>query len=80
MVAKRLNIELPVDQYEFICEEARGAGMTISALLRRLVEDCRNKRAQSAAKEYQSDPLFSRRGSFEGPEDLAEQHDSYLYQ
>jgi hypothetical protein len=30
-------------------------------------------------KDYQEDRLDKRRGSFDGPEDLAEHHDRYLY-
>lgn len=79
MATKRLTIELPVEQYEFLRKEARTGGTTISGLVRRLIEECRLRLPEEARKNYQTDPLFKRRGSFEGPADLAERHDRYLY-
>lgn len=79
MGTKRLNIELPVDQYEFLRKEATASGTTVVGLLRRLVEDYRRRLPGEARETYQTDPLYRRRGSFDGPSDLAEHHDRYLY-
>lgn len=79
MVAKRLNIELPLDLYEFLRKEAAQRGMTISGLIRQLIEDCRSRPAEDIRKVFHADPFSRRHGSFDGPHDLAEQHDRYLY-
>lgn len=80
MATKRLTIELPLDQYEFLLKEAGASGITISGFIRKLIQGSRCRLADEAAKNYQSDPLFRRRGVFDGPEDLSENHDRYLYQ
>lgn len=78
MATKRLTIELPFDQYEFLRKEAAHRGMTISGLIRQLIEDSRAHPAE-AISTYAEDPFSRRDGSFEGPPDLAEHHDLYLY-
>ena len=79
MPTKRLNIELPFDQYEFLRREAAANGLTVSALLRQLIEIRRGRPSAGAREEYRDDPLVRRRGSFDGPPDLAEEHDRYIY-
>lgn len=79
MVTKRLNVELPFDQYEFLRKEAAAKRLTISALLRQLIEARRGRASEDVRDVYQGDPLFDRRGSFNGPSNLAEEHDRYLY-
>jgi hypothetical protein len=79
MATKRFTIELPVDQYEFLRKQASTAGTTIAGLIRRLIDDFRLHPPKEARKNYQTDPLYKRQGSFDGPTDLAEHHDRYLY-
>lgn len=78
MATKRLTIELQVDQYEFLRKEAQASDTTISGLIRKLIEDLRFRLPEEARKNYQTDPLYKRHGSFDGPSDLAEHHDRYL--
>lgn len=79
MSNKRLTIELPVNQYEFLRKQASTTGTTIAGLIRKLINDCQLRIPEEARKNYQSDSLYKRRGSFDGPADLAEHHDHYLY-
>jgi hypothetical protein len=79
MATKRLTIELSTDQYEILRKQAGTRGTTISGLIRRLIEDLRFRPTEDARRKYQDDPIYKRGGSFEGPEDLAEHHDHYLY-
>lgn len=79
MATKRLTVELPIDQYEFLCKQAKIYGTTITGLIRKLINDSRLRIPEEAIKNYQTDPLYKRRGSFDGPADLAEHHDHYLY-
>ena len=78
MPVKRLNIEIPLEQYEFLQQEAGVRNTTISQLLRDLIDQQRGASIK-AAKKYAKDPFSQRRGSFDGPGDLAVKHDSYLY-
>ncbi len=80
MATKRLTLELPVDQYNFLRKQASTDGTTIAGLIRKLVDDFRLRLPEDAHKNYQTDPLYKRRGSFDGPADLAEHHDRYLYE
>ena len=80
MAAKRLTIELPVDQHEFLQREANRTGTTVAGLIRKLIDDFRLHLSQEAFKNYQADPFYQRRGSFDGPDDLSEHHDRYLYE
>jgi hypothetical protein len=76
---KRLNIELPFEQYEFLQKEAAERGLTISALLRHLIQ-ARQPRPSKDNRGGCTDDSFSlRRGSFDGPPNLAEEHDRTLY-
>jgi len=79
MPTKRLTIELSTDQYEVLRKQASANGTTVSGFIRRLIDDIRLRLPEEARKKYQTDSLYKRRGSFEGPRDLAESHDRYLY-
>ena len=79
MPAKRLNIELPIEQYEFLRQEAGAKKTTISQLLRDLIDQRKRSSAKAGKRNYAKDPFFQRKGSFDGPVDLAAKHDSYLY-
>jgi len=80
MATKRLNIELPFDQYEFLQREAVARGTTISGLIRQLIEDRRTHPTATTPEMYAGDPFCQRHGSFDGPTDLSVQHDRYLYE
>lgn len=79
MVKKRLNIELSIDQYELLLKQANTNGTTVSGFIRQLIDDFRHRLPKEARKNYQNDPLYKMRGSFDGPKDLSENHDHYLY-
>jgi len=79
MAKKRLNIELSIEHYEALRKQARASGTTVSAVIRQLIEKSRDRLPVEAVKSYRSDPLYKRRGSFDGPRYLAEKHDRYLY-
>ena len=79
MATKRLTIELSVDQYEILQKKASENNTSVSAIIRRLIEEVRLRPPTEIQKNYKKDPLYKRRGSFEGPADLSENHDRYLY-
>jgi hypothetical protein len=79
MATKRLTIELPVDQHEFLRREAASRGTTVSALIRQLIAERRARPPEDMRNVYREDPFVRRNGSFEGPSDLAERHDRYVY-
>lgn len=79
MATKRLTIELSVDQYEALQKQAKATSTSITGFIRRMIDEFRLRPPDEIKKNYQTDPLFKRRGSFEGPVDLAENHDRYLY-
>jgi hypothetical protein len=79
MATKRLTIELSVDQYETLQQQAKANGTSVSGFLRRMIDEFRFRPPAEARKKYQTDPLYNRRGSFDGPENLAENHDRFLY-
>jgi Tfp pilus assembly protein PilV len=79
MATKRLTIELSTDQYELLRKQASSTGTTVTGFIRKLIDDFRLRPTAEARKHYQSDPLYKVRGSFDGPKDLAENHDHYLY-
>jgi predicted CopG family antitoxin len=79
MATKRLTIELSVDQYETLQQRAKDSGTSVSGLLRRMIDEFRFRPPAEVRKKYQADPFFNRRGSFDGPKNLAENHDQYLY-
>jgi hypothetical protein len=78
MPTKRLTLELSTDQYDFLRREAGASGTTIVGLIRKLIEESRNRILQGVVRDG-SDPLYGRKGSFNGPADLAEDHDRHLY-
>lgn len=80
MATKRLTIELSIDQYELLRKQANSTGTTVTGFIRRLIDDMRTRLPEEARKNYQNDPLYKMRGSFDGPKDLAENHDHYLYE
>ena len=79
MAKKRLNIELEIEQYELLRKRASAGGTTVSGVIRELIDDIRNSLAKEAVKDYRSDSWYKRRGSFDGPSNLAEKHDQHLY-
>jgi len=79
MAKKRLNIELSIEHYEALRKQASASGMTVSGVIRQLIEKSRDHTSMKVVKSYRSDPLYQRRGSFDGPRYLAEKHDRYLY-
>ena len=79
MPVKRLNIELPIEQYEFLRQEAEAGKTTISQFIRDIIDQRKKLSAKTAKRNYAKDPFFQRNGSFDGPIDLAANHDSYLY-
>jgi hypothetical protein len=79
MAKKRLNIELSIEHYEALRKQASASGTTVSGVIRHLIDKSREHLPIEAVKTYRSDPLYKRRGSFDGPRYLAEKHDQYLY-
>jgi hypothetical protein len=79
MATKRLTIELSVDQYEMLQKQARANGTSVTGFIRLMIDEFRLRPPAEVRKNYQTDPLYKRRGSFDGPADLAENHDRYLY-
>lgn len=78
MTGKRLTLELSIDQYEFVRKEAAAEGLTVSGLIRALIDERRASPAR-LREGYRDDPFYKRRGSFKGPKDLSVKHDKYLY-
>lgn len=78
MATKRLTIELSTSQYETLQQQARTTGTTISGCIRRLIEDLRTQPRGQENQNYREDHFYKRRGSFNGPDNLAEQHDRYF--
>ena len=79
MATKRLTIELPADQYELVRKQANAAGTTVTGFIRKLIVEFRLRIPEETRKNYKKDPFYAMRGLFEGPKDLAENHDHYLY-
>lgn len=79
MPLKRLNIEIPWEQYELLQREATARGTTISRVIRDLIAGIEKPRERRARRTLRHDPLYGMRGSFDGPVNLAEKHDAYLY-
>jgi hypothetical protein len=75
---KRITLELSIDQYEFVRKEAAAEGLTVSGLIRALIDERRASPAR-LRQHYRDDPFYKRRGSFKGPKDLSVKHDKYLY-
>jgi len=71
---KRLTVEIDEAAYAYLRERASREGRTVVSLLREAVDRLRS----SDALDPRSDPMYAV-GSFEGPADLSEKHDEYLY-
>ena len=80
MAIKRLNIEVPWEQYEVLRREAAIRGATISGVIRELIAGLARPGRRRGGRKPQDDPLYTMGGSFDGPADLAEKHDAYLYE
>jgi len=78
LAAKRLTLELSIDQYEFVQKEAAAEGLTVSGFIRTLI-DARRTSPARLREAYRGDPFYKRGGSFKGPRDLSARHDKYLY-
>jgi len=78
-MVKRLNVEIPWDQYEFLRREATVRGTTISGVLRSLIADLGQPAKSRGRRGRGEDPLYRMAGSFDGPVNLAEKHDAFLY-
>ena len=79
MPAKRLNIEIPWQQYERLQREASARGTTISRVIRDLIAGLDKRAGKRGTRTRRDDPLYAMGGSFDGPVSLAEKHDAYLY-
>lgn len=79
MAVKRLNIKLPWELYEVLRREAAAMGTTVSGVVRSLIAGLTQPVKRRPRRKPQDDPLYAMRGSFDGPSDLAEKHDAYLY-
>ena len=79
MAVKRLNIEIPWEQYELLRREAALKGTTVTGVLRDLIGSLKSVSGKRKGRGSGADPFLSRMGSFDGPPDLAEKHDEYLY-
>lgn len=80
MAVKRLNIEVPWEQYEILRREAAMRGTTVSRVIRDLIAGLAQPARRRSARKPQDDPLYTMGGTFDGPADLAEKHDAYLYE
>jgi hypothetical protein len=79
MPFKRLNIEIPWEQYEALKREAAVRGSTVSAVLRDLIAGLRKPAVGRGSRATRTDPLYRMGGAFDGPVNLAEKHDAFLY-
>jgi hypothetical protein len=71
---KRLNVELEDGDYRYLKARAEREGRSVVSLIREAVVRLRG----SDALDPRSDPMYPV-GSFDGPDDLSERHDDYLY-
>lgn len=76
---KRLNIDIPWEQYEILRREAALRRSTVSAVIRDLIDGLRQPGTKRRKRPPRDDPFSTMRGAFDGPPDLAEKHDAYLY-
>ncbi len=79
MPVKRLNIEIPWQQYERLQREASARGTTISRVIRDLIAGLEKRTGKRATRTGRDDPLYAMGGSFDGPLNLAQKHDAYFY-
>ncbi|MBI4729338.1 MAG: antitoxin [Acidobacteria bacterium] len=71
---KRLNVELEDTDYRYLKDLADRQGRSVVAVIREAVARLR----RSEDVDPRADPMYGV-GSFDGPRDLAERHDDYLY-
>ena len=76
---KRLNIEIPWQQYERLQREATARGTTISGVIRDLIAGLEKRAGKPGTRKLRDDSLHAMSGSFDGPASLAEKHNAYLY-
>lgn len=79
MAPQLLHLELSPDQAAFLEREAAARGTTVAALVQTLITACQLCALSPGETAPPVDPLVSRRGSFDGPQDLATAHDHVLY-
>ncbi len=79
MPVKRLNIEIPWQQYERLQREASARGTTISRVIRDLIAGLDKRAEKRGTRTRRDDPLFAMGGSFDGPLNPAQKHDAYFY-
>ena len=75
---KRINLELSDELYEKVKKRARIAETYVSSVIREAIEVYEVKKV---SHNFKKDPFFSltRKIQVEGPEDLSENHDKYIY-
>jgi hypothetical protein len=73
-MAKRVNIELEDGDYRYLKARAEREGRSMVSLIREAIRRLRGSEELDPRK----DPMYEV-GSFDGPRDLAERHDKYLY-
>ena len=74
---KRLNIELPEDQYQFLKNWAEAKRTSLVGAIRQAIETMRE---MSMSYNYREDALYKMDASFDSKlGDLAANHDKYLY-
>jgi hypothetical protein len=78
-MVKRLNVEIPLEQYEALRREASVRGTTISGVLRDLIAVLSQTGKGRGRRGRGDDPLYRMAGAFDGPVNLAEKHDAFLY-
>jgi len=76
---KRLNVEIPWEQYETLRREASVRGTTISGVLRDLIAGLKQTGKGHGRRSRGDDSLYRMAGTFDGPVNLAEKHDAFLY-
>lgn len=70
---KRINVELEDADYRYLRERASREGRAVVAIIRDAIARLRRE-----GSDPHQDPMYEV-GSFDGPADLAERHDDYLY-
>ncbi|HSB71604.1 MAG TPA: hypothetical protein VLT62_19935 [Candidatus Methylomirabilis sp.] len=78
-MVKRLNVEIPWEQYEALKREASARGTTISGVLRELIAGLSQTDKGRGRRSRRDDSLYRMAGAFNGPVNLAEKHDAFLY-
>lgn len=78
-MVKRFTIELPADQYAFLKKRAQESGATVLSLIRQWIAREQKQAKRKTRVDYTRDLFYQRRGSFDGDENLSEDHDLFLY-